>query len=407
MTDRSGSPDGADFAPGLYALTGADELAPHHGAATSSPSGQISTITGTITNSVTAGAGNYAPYLTITDTGTVTPSTGGGDALILGQAYQGFNGDQVFNHGTLIGGAASSTYAAGDGAFLFDGTLANSGTITGGQGGAGYGPGGQGAAGLYQQQGSASNSGTIAGGAGGSSTYGQRGAGGDGLKLRNGVLTNTGTILAGAGGIASVGVYLTNATLLDQGGLIAGYDGGDAVKFGFSPATLELYAGAHFMGQVAAYGFASDTLDLAGPTAGTLSGLGTEYTGFSTLDFATGSHWTVSGTYTAFSSGIAIDNFTASDTLVLQGFLATSATYVAGQGLELGNGTTTITLDIGAAPPGDHFTQTDNNGNTTLSLTAGQVSVIATDLTHPVIAGAGNYAPSLTITSTGAITPPE
>ena len=149
------------------------------------------------------------------------------------------------------------------------------------------------------------NTGSITGGKGGSAGAG--GAGGAGVSLLTGTLTNTGTITGGAGGIGTTtgggggaGVFLNGGTLITSG-IISGSAGGsgapkgapgDAVNFGTATSTLIVDPAAVFNGQVVANNL-HDVLELAGTqSGGTPITLGTQFTNFATLDFASHAHWT-------------------------------------------------------------------------------------------------------------------
>lgn len=83
--------------------------------------------------------------------------------------------------------------------------------------------------------------------------------------------------------------------------------------------------------------------------------------------FDAGATGTASGTYTAMDT-LQISDFSVGDTLVLNNFGATTGTYVASTGLELGNGTSTIRLDITGNFTTANFNVVDPPGNTTISL---------------------------------------
>ena len=163
-------------------------------------------------------------------------------------------GSQVDNSGSVTGGAggAGSTTtggAGGIGLFLDGGMLVNSGTITGGAGGDAYRLGNVGGDGVILAGGAGlSNTGTIIGGTGGLSgnaspgaVYGSGGAGGTGVQAGAGtMLSNDGAIIGGAGGACSIqsydqaagfatggtGVTLAAGTILYNSGSITGGSGG-------------------------------------------------------------------------------------------------------------------------------------------------------------------------------------
>jgi hypothetical protein len=144
----------------------------------------------------------------------------------------------------------------------------------------------------------------------------------------------------------------------------------DAVQFGYTASTLIVEHGATFTGNVVANATISDVLAIGGSAPVTLSNIGAEYQNFRSLAFETGSSGIVSGTYTAMDSQSLtnIAGFAQGDTLILNGFAATSDTYVSGTGLELGNGTSEITLDITGNFSTANFNVIDPPTNTTISL---------------------------------------
>jgi hypothetical protein len=314
------------YAPGVYVL--------NQGSITGGAGGSNS-----YSNGYGGGTGvNLLAADTINNAGTVSGGAGGGSSL-----YRGGNGgygvaldvdsgaSMVTNSGTITGGTGGygGQYGGRGGTGMFAyGTLSmvNSGLIAGGQGGSasanGYTPGvgGRGLVleGNFQaaQSGSpnalATNAGTILGGnAGPAAKYGA--SGGVGVVLQFAGLTNTGLIEGGAGGI---GVYMYGSTLTNAGTISggAGYNGNpayDAIKlFGFTNNTLVVDPGAVFNGQVAvveSFGY-TEALDLGGTTAGTLTGLGTQFTGFNSLTADAGSDWTLSGGNTlAGGTSLAVD----------------------------------------------------------------------------------------------------
>lgn len=382
------------------------------------------TISSTITNSVTLGAGGYGSPLTVTSTGDIAPASAGGVGIYVAPRYAagsitndgtigggtgsaasyalaGTGGDgisivgtaNVTNNMLIVGGKGGASYYGGNGGVGVDlhggGTLTNLGTISGGVGygkSTGLGIGGTGGAGLildslYTAGETVSNAGLIVGGYGGIGY--NAGAGASGVSISNGdELVNTGTIMGGSGGVSSnpgfsgtggVGVFLDGGILLDSGTIIGGYSGnqgatgGAAIQFGTAASTLAITPSAVLTGKIDASSAAHDVLALE-PGAGSLSGFGTNITGFSTLDFqGAGSEWTVSGTDTAFTALQGITGFQSGDALSLAGFSEASETYVAGTGLELSNGVSTITLAFQGALKMSNFAVSAAAGATTIA----------------------------------------
>jgi len=245
----------------------------------------------------TAGAGVTLTYSqtrsfnTITNNGSVTGGTCGGLKGAAGMSlYQvlGSTGT-VINNGSISGGTGGISHVTGRTGGVgvsINGVLTNTstGNITGGTGGTG----------------------------GASGTGGAGGAGGWGVSLGNGVTLNNGGHISGGnggtgsthGGAGGTGAYVSQCNKtsypLINNGTIAGGTGGqaDAVKFGgLSSSTLVVEPCAVFNGKVVASTSVNDVLQLAGTqAAGTPITLGTEFTNFSTLDFASGASWTVDAT---------------------------------------------------------------------------------------------------------------
>jgi hypothetical protein len=161
-------------------------------------------------------------------------------------------------------------------------------------------------------------SGTISGGTGGVIyTEGGElsgGAGGAGVSLSGSgslVAQSDATFFGGTGG---------------TGGGAATGDTGDAVQFVAAASTtgsLTVYSGATFDGTVdgGAEGGASSNLILAGAAGGTLSGaLGTQFTNFSDVTFASGSKWTLDAPSNASTGIESLNNiygFVAGDVIDL------------------------------------------------------------------------------------------
>jgi outer membrane autotransporter protein len=200
---------------GAFALSGANTPSgTTPGRSLSFGSGDL-IVTGNFEGGASApNAGNVAGGTGLAGTGTTVNVTGG--STITG----GHGGDQP---------ALTAAGQGGDGANLVNGTLLNDGTITGGTGGISGGVDAAGGAGALLNGGTGHiNNGTIRGGtgSGGGPTVG---IGQRGLELTNGTLVNNGTIEGGADqgqGITNInsdGVYLSNATLINNSsGVITG-----------------------------------------------------------------------------------------------------------------------------------------------------------------------------------------
>lgn len=287
---------------------------------------------GTMTNNGLVQGGNYAfaagsglggtgASLTggvLINNGQITGGDGGGRYGVAGLTSYGgsgvfLTGGVAYNIGSITGGTGTS--GGGAGVTVAGGSLRNTGTITGG---ASVGVGG---AGADITGGALYNEGNITGGAGSS-------AGGAGVTLQSGTLTNLG-IITGAG----VGVALLGGTLINAN-IIAGGGGQDAVLFGTEAATLVLENGGGFTGTVAANAGVNDSLVLAGTMGATLSGLGSAFTGFTTLAENAGASWTIAGQNrfggTASIAGALTiagtlttgGTWTAADTILVAGSLA-------------------------------------------------------------------------------------
>jgi hypothetical protein len=291
------------------------------------------------TGAIVGGYGGDAPYgeggtggagVTLLNGGSLTNSgkIEGGAAGFGGGHYSGGAGVSsigavVTNTGMIIGGAGEDTLyggpgVGGAGAVVASGQFTNEGVIYGGSGGIaneGNAPGGEG---VLLNGGILANSGTIAAGAGedignygvvlNAGTFNNSGTvkgsygdffSGGGVLINGGDLTNTGVIAAGAtdgGGTGGAGVFISGGVLTNAGtitGFTEDYKPGDAVQFG-GAGTLVVDAGAVFNSLVVGDG-SNDTLVLAAGPAGTLSGLGTEFVGFTNANEAAQSTWTVSG----------------------------------------------------------------------------------------------------------------
>ena len=222
-----------------------------------------------------AGAGVYLTHGALLDTSGTIIGGGAGDYAGNGSSGVVVDNSVIDASGLIVGGYAghNAYYGTngGIGVQLNGGTALLSGTVQGGMS-SGY-PRGYGGVGVQINGGSAVNTGTISGG---NDTFSDRYAGNAaGVTINGGTLTNHGTISGGT---------------IEQGGVTPA-----AVYFGSDGGTLIVDPGAVFNGDVIAKAGTSDALVLAGTQPATLSGLGTQFTGFDTLTVENGAHWTLAG----------------------------------------------------------------------------------------------------------------
>jgi hypothetical protein len=272
---------------------------------------------GTITGIGTSGAGVFlGAGSTLTNAGTITGASG------TAVAFYGSNNRLILDPGNTLGGASTVGGTAATGNTL---ELA-AGTITGTIGSAFYNFG------TFQVDASASwlvpgsfafLDGTIGGGANltetgpltftgslvnsGTLAASVTLAAGAGLTNRaGGLVSSAGNAVFGSGagtvlnagtisgtGASGAGVFLGAGSTLTNAGTISGASG-TAVAFYGSGNRLIVDPGAVFSGTVNG-GTANDVLDLASGTGtGTLSGLGTNFTGFAAVAVDPGAVWQVS-----------------------------------------------------------------------------------------------------------------
>jgi hypothetical protein len=262
--------------------------------------------------------------------GVATAGDGGVGVTAVGAVTSGFNIGNYYSEsalGHIAGGTSYSGGTGGDGVNLgADATMFNQsdplegGGVTGG--GSDEGNGGVGVD-LLAKGAALTNTGSIYGGSSG----GDGTVGGAGVELTAGTnANNSGTIEGGGGNSATasggVGVELNGGQLVTSGTIEGGLNmsalHADAVQFGSVASTLIVEPGAVFNGQVAANASVDDTLQLAGTeSGGTGITLGTQFTGFQTLDFASGAQWTVDvGAGAAGASpGMTVTGFAIGDTI--------------------------------------------------------------------------------------------
>jgi hypothetical protein len=153
---------------------------------------------------------------------------------------------------------------------------------------------------------------------------------GAGVLLSQGTIVNAGTIDSTSG----LGVYIIgggSATVINAGTIIGG--GGTAVLLSndYQEGRLIIDPGAVFVGSVVSQPFeTTDVLELAsGNSAGTLTGIGSQFTGFDTIQIDTGASWTLAGSQSGFNND-TISGFTGSDTIDVTSFAATPGTIELG-----------------------------------------------------------------------------
>jgi hypothetical protein len=329
-----------------------------------------------MTNMITSTSATLVTLDTAADNPTTITSTG----LLTGGLYVSYTGLAVVNAGSIAD--ASNSFGI---KFLAGGSVTNQsdGAISGY-----FGIYGEGGAVTVVNAGSISGStGSFGLGiglsAGGSITNQSGGAisGGGGILGEGGAVTvvNAGSIAGNVAGIELLaGGSVTNQSggsisggILGEGGALTVVNAGTitgssyAVKFTAGYANrLIADPGAVFTGNVSGGG---GTLELASAaSAGTLSGLGTSITNFSTLQFDAGAAWTVSGNDSASGLGtIGITGFTIGDTIDLTGFLASGKTFANNTLVLTGGVDGPDTLNIqGAFTTGSFQLSPDGNGGT-------------------------------------------
>lgn len=389
-------------------------------------------ISTTLSHGVTLNSGSYGSALTVTRSGGLIASdsgsfavagNGSGDYVLnYGKLYGNGGGayllvGSINNIGTITGGGIGVETKQGDvenegqvsgvsiGLVSQNYLVDNSGNITGGVVGAQLDgdviinlPGGTisgGTIGLFLQNGSGTNYALITGGGTGavldSSSFNNDGSiSGNtyGVYLSS---SSTGAVLKtpyGAritGGKAGIAMY--GGTVFNNG-VISGTQDGIYLKASSFAATVTSDAGlisgaTYAIDAVDSFALILDNnpdisgnvRDQAGDALlalndyGTLRGLGGSVTGFSTIDFLQGASWALEGTTEGLAAGQTISGFTLGDTLELDGFGATSDSFVAGAGLVLFDGTTSETLAIAGDFTTSDFAVTTQGGETQIALT--------------------------------------
>jgi hypothetical protein len=358
-----------------------------------------------------AGVSGYSGA-TINNSGTIMGGAGGYSLDYDSEAYAGGAGielseGKLTNTGDILGGTGGGigqgsprglSYPdmggmGGQGAVVFNSNFSNAGSIVGGLGGYGVSYTGNGGGGV-SIDGSASNSGFISGGDGRAAQGADAaGAGGYGLSVFGGTFQNTGVITGGTGGSdaaegfgqggnGGIGAQVFDGSTLITAGTIEGgaagpYDhpgiAGDAVVlFGNAANTLIIKSTAKFIGTVVSDPGAVNVLEVAGKGTHVLAGIGTSFTGFTDISFATGAAWTIQGNAAGLTSGEEIHGFTAGDTIDLS-FLrynANATVKVATAGtVSITQGAMVTKIDIAGSTKGetDFHLGKDPTGGTDLT----------------------------------------
>jgi hypothetical protein len=238
----------------------------------------LGTIAGTYPSS------GYGIYLR--NSGTVTNGAGGPSTATI-QGYYGVAFKSVAagatlpgtlaNYGTILGTGSetSSVNVSGGGSLINGGSGATGALIQGGRWGVYFGLGA-----------TVTNYATI------QATYYSAAASGVFFNGGPAILNNLGTAADISG---YVGVTAAYGTVTNAGTIASTQAGGTAVDFIGAGDRLIVDPTAVFIGIAAAGPGGPNVLELAGSSVGTLSGIGTNFTGFGTIAVDAGANWTLAG----------------------------------------------------------------------------------------------------------------
>ena len=321
-------------------------------------------------------SGKYASGITLTSqgqnpvsvTGTITPSSG----IALFGPGGGSNSWTVANSG-LIGGSASTGIQLGNNlTYVANGVVTNgtsdriigvdigvniggSGTVTNLPGGTIIGSQADGVYFGTIGSGTVINSGVIIGGFAGEYMRG------GGL-----VINNAGATISGI----TYGVKFHNGTgTIINSGVITGTLDAAVIFYTHSTTDRLIVApGAVFNGHVCG---GTGTMELtSAASAGRLAGFGGSITNFGSLQFDSGSRWTVIGTASGAGFGtIAIGGFTSGDTIDVTGFAAVTESFSSNSLIltDASNNTATLHLQ-GAFSSGSFRIVPDGTGGTDITI---------------------------------------
>ena len=340
----------------------------NNGAITLASGNNPVSISGTISasvagNSSTGRNGNvlYGPssassVWTITNSGLVqntniTEST----AIALGQrglpnSSTGYNNPGSYVTGTIINNSGAKIVGAEDAINIWGvGSVTNmsGGTITAGNGGS--------AIGFYGAKGTVDNLGVVL--ASGSTGIGVDAY--DGANVTNAAGAtisggNIGVYLGGyytAPGVQGHNSVFPTSTVNNFGVIIGSGGNGAAMAVEFDGATYQasdrviVHPGASFSGTV---GVGTGVLELgSGSSTGTLTGIGSQYTNVSTLQFDSGTDWVVkAGSSASGLAGVTITGLNKDATIDLTGFVATNASFASNKLTLTNSGNQHITLNV-------------------------------------------------------------
>ncbi|WP_274427398.1 autotransporter domain-containing protein [Chelativorans sp. YIM 93263] len=281
--------------------------------------------------------------------GSGQPALNSGGAGSGGDGGHGIETSDAGLQHTNYAGAAISGGDGGNGGAGGDGV---NGFPFGGRGGDG-GDGGDGF--RLGARNTLTNYGTIAGGNGG--------AGGAGGQGHNSQADSNGT--DGVIGVGGVGIRGESATIINSGQIAGGFSGGSTDEGDRSAAiiltggnnSLELHAGFDILGDVIVSG-GSNTLALGGTDAETfdVSGIGSQYQGFTAFNKIGGSTWTLTGSTTDVTSWVLSEGTlsvssdanlgdTAGGLIFYGGTLATTADIISTRDVLLSAGGGTFQTD--------------------------------------------------------------
>lgn len=289
--------------------------------------GLVISIDGTISTSISGGAG----ALGSPGTNGVVRSGGGGGG---GVGVSATADVTVAGTGSVLGGTGGrggnggNSGSGGGGVGIFSSAnvvVEAGGSVTGGTSlltiGVQAGGGGGAAAIVLTSGGTVHNSGNLLGGTGGRTILGGGGDGGAGVLLLSGgtVINETGaTIIGGGGGQAGTagdggsGIKGANIAVINAGTITGGAVGagggtpiaGKAIQFTGGVNSMEIQAGSNITGNVVAFSNA-DSFKLGGDANASFDvsqiGAGAKYDGFGLYEKTGSSTWTLTGTTTAIT----------------------------------------------------------------------------------------------------------